>query len=195
MSEKSKLISTYVKMLTKKRELKEAYEAKIKKIDESRAVVAKAMLEAGEYEEIPDIICEDDPDTAWKIGIQNNAYAIHLYRIIRDCVQAYNRRAKDHEALQNLYKEKIGNWILNELNKSGAKSVNCGEAGKAYKKLKVRANAADWDAFLKWAAENDAGDAIQKRINSSFITKYEEENDELPPFIDVFKEFDIVVTK
>lgn len=195
MSEKDKLLSTYVKMLTKKRELLEKYNSEIEKITKSQEVVAKAMKQAGEYEEVPEIVCEDDPHTAWVIGHQNDAYAIKLYRIIRDDVTSNNRKAKDHEALRNTHKEGIGSWLLNALNKSGAKSVNCGEAGKAYKKLKVQAHAADWDAYVKWAVENEAADSIQKRINSSFITKYEEDNDELPPFVDVFKEYDIVVTK
>lgn len=195
MAGKEKLLSTYTKMLEKRRKVTETYEAEIAKIDKARDVVATAMVGAGEYEEIPDIICEDAPEIAWVIGTQNDAYAIRLYRVVRDTVQSGNRKAKDFEALQNLHKEKIGGWLLAALNKSGAQSVNCGEAGKAYKKLKIRANPADWDAFLKWAAENEAADAIQKRVNASFVTKYEEENDEPPPFLDIFKEYDIVVTK
>lgn len=195
MAEKDKLLSTYTKMLEKRRKVTKAYEAEIAKIDKARSVVSTAMVEAGEYEEVPEIVCEDAPEVAWGIGIQNDAYAIKLYRIFRDSVESGNRKAKDFAALQNLHKEKIGGWLLAALNKSGATSVNCGAAGKAYRKLKVRANPADWDAFLKWAAENEAADAIQKRVNTSFVTKYEEENDEPPPFLDIFKEYDVVVTK
>jgi len=194
MAKPEKMLETYVKMLKKKRELTETFNASVDKIevDQNKLMVA---LGSCEFEEVPDIICEDDPYTAWKIGHQNDAYAIRLYRVLRDTVTKNNRRAKDSEAKNNLFKEKIGNWLLDALNKSGAKSVNCGDAGKAYKKMKVRANPVDWDAFIKWAAENEAADSVQKRVNASFVTKYEEENGELPPFIDVFKEYDIVVTK
>jgi len=188
------MLDTYVKMLEKRRELTETFNAAIDKIQADQNKM-QAPLSKCEFEEVPDIICEDDPYTAWKIGRQNDAYAIRLYRVLRDAVAGNNRRAKDSEAKNNLFKDKIGNWLLDALNKSGAKSVNCGEAGKAYKKMKVRANPVDWDAFINWAAKNEAGDAIQKRVNASFVTKYEEENGELPPFIDVFKEYNIVVTK
>jgi hypothetical protein len=194
MSQKDKFLSTYVKMLEKQREITEKFQVEFDKIELAKSKLAKHLVEE-EFEEVPDIICEDASYVAWQIGVQNDAYAIRLYRVLRDKVSGNNRGAKDFEAEQNLFKEKIGGWLLNALNKSGANSVNCGEAGKAYKKLKIRANAVDWDAFLRWAAENEAADAVQKRINSSFIKKYEEEHGELPPYVDVFKEFDVVVTK
>lgn len=195
MSKSDQALNTLVKMLEKKRELKAEYDAAIKKIDEEQSKVSEHLIETCEFEEVPDIICEDDPYTAWNIGKQNDAFAIRLYRIIRDKVTANNRQAKDFEAFYNEYKTRIGGWLLDALNKSGAKSINCGEVGTAYRQQKVTASPADWDSFLVWAAENEAGDAIQKRVNSSFVKKYEEETGETPPFLNVFKEYEIVVRK
>ena len=195
MSKSDQALTTLVKMLEKKRQLKAEYKAAIKKIEEEQTKVSAHLAETCEFEEIPDIVCEDAPYTAWQIGKQNDAFAIRLYRTIRDKVSASNREAKDFESISNEEKTRIGGWLLDALNKSGAKSINCGEAGTAYRQLKVTANPVDWDSFLEWAAENGAGDAIQKRVNSSFVKKYEEETGTTPPFLNVFKEFEIIVRK
>jgi predicted metalloendopeptidase len=195
MTKSEKLLATYVKMLEKEHELRDIYKQQTDKISSERALIAKHLVDSGEVFEVPEIICSDSPYLAWQLGEKNDAYAIRLYRVLRDAVSANNRVAADYEAEQNLFKDKIGNWLLAALNKSGAKSVNCGESGKAYKRMKVRVSAADWEGFVSWAVANDAQDAIQKRVNASFVTKYEEENEELPPFLNVSKEYEVVVTK
>jgi len=193
---KSKYLTAYEKMLAKERELREKLEIDLEAIANDKAKVEKVILKLKEVEEVPDIICEDEPYVAWQMGVKNDAFAIRIYRIIRDqMVTKSNRKAKDFEALWNTHKETIGNWLLNALNKSGAKSVNCGEIGKAHKKRKVRAKSEDWEKMLAWAVENNAEDIVEKRVSSTFVTKYEGENDELPPFVSVFKEDQIVVTK
>ena len=192
---KSKYVIVYEKMLAKERELREQLEADLRAIAKDKEKVEKAILKLKETAEVPEIICEEEPYIAWQMGVKNNAFAIKLYRIIRDKVTKFNRTAKDHEALQNTYKENIGNWLLQSLNKAGEKSVNCGDAGKAYKKRKVRAKAEDWAKMLSWAVDHEAEDIVEKRVNAGFVTKYEEEHGELPPFVSVFKEDQIVVTK
>ncbi len=195
MASQEKMLSIYVKMLTKERELTEKFKEQMEAIRVDRGRAATMLIKSGVVEEVPEIICSDDPWVAWQIGERNDAYAIGLYRVLRDSVAAGNRCAKDAEAESKMFMEKIGGWLLNSLNKSGHKSVNCGAAGKAYKQTKTRVNATDWTKFIKWAADNGAEDAVQKRVNASFVNSYEEENDELPPFIDVFRELEVRVTK
>ncbi len=195
MASQEKLLGVYVKMLTKERALSLEFKEKMEAIVTDRAKVATLLIKSGEVDQVPEIICADDPWVAWQIGLKNDAYAIELYRNLRDDVTKGNRSAKDSEAESKMFMEKIGNWLLDSLNKSGHKSVNCGEVGKAYKKMKTRANATDWTKYIQWAAENGAEDSVQKRLNANFINNYEAENDELPPFVDVFRELEVVVTK
>jgi hypothetical protein len=208
-----KALNAYTKILEAEQALRESYEPKMAALKADRDKLAKYLIDnAGEEVIAPsEAIFEADPHLWWLLGEKNDATAIEAYRKLRDMVQESNRKAKDFEEFHNEQKLKIGNWLLAQLNASGANSVNCGESGKAYKKLKVQASAADWDAFVKWAAEHQAFDAVQKRINSSFVQKYYEEKmeedaakaeeegrdavGEYPPFLNVHKEYEVVVTK
>ena len=195
MSKFNKALETYSKILAKKLELIENHKLAITKLSEDQKKVESFLVGNPEISEVPEIIRENEPFLAWTLGEKNDAIAISIYRNLRDKVQELNRIAKDFESEHNEQKEKVGNWILARLNESKAQSINCGVYGKAYKKLKIQASAADWGGFLKWAAEHNAEDAIQKRIVGSFVTNYEEENGELPPFLNVHKEYEVVVTK
>lgn len=210
-TKQSKAIAAYAKILETEQALQESYDAKIKALSDDRAKLSAYLVGTAEVDEVPEVIRERDPYLAWQIGEKNDAVAIEAYRRLRDMVQEGNRKAKDFETEHNGFKDKIGEWLLAQLNASGANSVNCGTSGKAYKKLKVHASAADWDAFVRWAAENEAFDAVQKRINSSFVSKYWDEKveedkakaaeekrepvGEYPPFLNVHKEYEVVVTK
>jgi hypothetical protein len=194
-TKQTKAITAASRILEKKRALLEACEEEIKKLDGDLEKVAAYLVTTAEVSDVPQVIKEDMPFLAWQLMEKNDALAIEIYRTLRETVQESNRKAKDFETINNEHKDTVGNWLLKSLNESGANSVNCGVVGKAYKKLKVQASAADWDAFLHWVDEQKAYDAVQKRVNSSFVSKYEEENGELPPFLNVHKEFEVIVTK
>lgn len=207
----AKAIATVEKILSRKVEIVEAFKAEMKKIDEDMGKLSVFLMSTSEVSDVPEIVKEMEPFLAWSIMEKNDATSIEAYRNLRDKVQSMNREAKDYETLHNDQKDKIGTWLLEALNKSGANSVNCGVSGKAYKKRAVKASPADWDAFLHWVDEEKAYDAVQKRVNSSFVDKFFEEklkedeakakiegrepHGEYPPFLNVSVEWEVVVTK
>jgi hypothetical protein len=64
------------------------------------------------------------------------------------------------------------------------------KAGTIYMELKTIPTGSDWDLFYKWVAKHDAFDALEKRIKTTFITKFMEANGgKLPPGVSVFREY------
>lgn len=191
-----KAIDTYAKMLSAEEALQAEFDKQLEALAKKKQVVSEYLMNnASDVEEIHDIIKEKDPILYWKICVKNDASAIEAYRILRDWVTQSNKKAKDFAASIEFDKDKIGAWLLAKLNASGNNSVNCAPYGKAYKKLKTQASAEDWDAFVKWAADNQAFDAIQRRVKTEFVNKYEEDHGELPPYLNVYREWEIIVTK
>ena len=194
----STVLTDYKTILKLQQQLQADYEAKLSTLTSKRDKMEAWLLN---QDETTGKVIEDDlkamsPYVFWHITEKTNASSIEAYRQLRDDVQEQNRVAKDNAEVQNGYKDTIGAWILAKLNTEGENSVNCGESGKAYKKLVTHASAADFDALIKWAGENNAADIVQKRVNSAFVNKYAEENGgELPPFVNVMRSFEVVVTK
>jgi hypothetical protein len=83
----------------------------------------------------------------------------------------------------------IEGFFLETLRDMGAESVRT-KHGTIYRSLDVKPSCEDWNAFYAWIAENEAFDALERRVKKSFITQFMEDNkDELPPGITVVKEY------
>lgn len=109
-----------------------------------------------------------------------------------------DEKRREWEAADAAYKAKldeISNFMLNYLNENGMESVKTA-SGTFFRKEKVIPQGADWDAFYKWVAENDAFDALEKRIKANFVTQYMEEHDGVaPPGVNVFRQWSVGVRK
>ena len=214
MSEKTlpDVLKQYTELLNKRKQLSEAYAIQDEKILSVKAKMENWLLSQKEEIDFEDSFESlEEPYIFWKISKKTVETAIISYRSIRDSVSGTNGKAAEFESEQNKNKVVIGNWLLCEANKLGVDNFSKKGVGKAYKKLKTYANIVDWDNFLEWAAENKAGDAIQKRVNSSFVTKYydmkldedkekaelekREPSGEYPPFLDVRSEYEMIVTR
>jgi ClpP class serine protease len=89
----------------------------------------------------------------------------------------------------------VGNYMLACLNEAKLKSART-STGTVYKRKKIIAQGADWDAFNTWVAENDAFEAYERRIKSTFISQYMEANDgAVPPGVNVLEQYVIAVRK
>lgn len=184
-------------VLASQQKIESEYKAKVAELTAKRSKIESWLLDQQETMELTTAadIKDLSPYVFWYVQPKTDDSAVEAYRNLRDQVQEKNLEAKDNAEVLNEQKEKIGAWILSQLNARGQKSFNCGESGKAYKKLVTYANAADFDALIKWAGENNAADIVQKRVNAGFVTKYQETNGEFPPFVNVNQEYEVVVTK
>jgi hypothetical protein len=105
---------------------------------------------------------------------------------------------KEFEAADKELKEKqqrLEAVLLNHLNETHADSMKT-EAGTFYRQEEITPTGSDWDAFYKWVADNDAFDALERRIKKTFISQYMEANKGgVPPGVSVFREFVVRVRR
>lgn len=99
---------------------------------------------------------------------------------------------KKYEADDKDLKEaqgKIEAAMLDHLNKNGMDSVRT-EAGTFYRQEEITPSASDWSALYDWIKDNDAWDALERRIKKTFIKEYAETHEGgLPPGVSVYREY------
>jgi hypothetical protein len=101
--------------------------------------------------------------------------------------------AEDAELKSKL--KTLEGFMLGKLNETNADSVKT-EAGTFYRQEDVTPTGSDWQALYRWIAENDAFDALERRIKKGFITEYMETHEGgLPPGVSVFREYVVRVRR
>jgi hypothetical protein len=106
---------------------------------------------------------------------------------IRDARSAKKRVFEIEDTRLKEQQEVLENFLNQQLTIMGADSVKT-KHGTVYQSLDIIPAGADWSAFYKWVAENDAFEFLEKRIKKTSVANYMEENDgELPPGVSVFK--------
>lgn len=79
--------------------------------------------------------------------------------------------------------------MLQTLNSTNSDSIRT-DGGTFYKQEDVTPSGSDWAAFYDWVKQNDAFDALERRIKKTFITEYMEANDgAIPPGVSVYRQF------
>jgi hypothetical protein len=85
--------------------------------------------------------------------------------------------------------------MLGYLNTHGMESVRT-EGGTFFKQIEIKPNIVDDAAFFAWIKENDAFDAMQRRVAVGFVKQFmEAHNDGLPPGLAVSREAVVRVRK
>jgi hypothetical protein len=117
------------------------------------------------------------------------------YVKIRDARSVLKKEyeAKDLELKAQL--ETLDAFFLETLQTLGVESVRT-KHGTVYQSTSIKPSCMDWNAFYTWIAENEAFDALEKRVKKSFIVDYMNDNkDELPPGISVLKEYTVTIRR
>lgn len=124
------------------------------------------------------------------------AKVIETYIKIRDARGVLKREfeAKDAELKGDL--EKLEGFMLGHLNQHGMESVRT-EAGTFYRQEDIRPNIVDDVAFYTWVKENDAFDALERRVKKTFVSEFMEthEGGLPPPGINVSREYVVRVRR
>lgn len=95
---------------------------------------------------------------------------------------------EDDEALKSK-QALIEAEMLRFMNDSQMDSVKTA-AGTFYRQETLRPSASDWDAFYAWIKQNDAFEALERRVKKDFVKNYMDEHDgELPPGVSVYREY------
>ena len=115
---------------------------------------------------------------------------------IKDC-RTVKRHAWEAEDLElERQQDMLKLVMLQKLNEIGGKSVNT-DHGTIIRTEKVRPSAADWSALYSWIVQDPARfEALEKRIKSTFVSQFMEENDgALPPGVNVHREYEVAVRR
>ena len=117
----------------------------------------------------------------------NKLVRVHIK--IRDARAKLSEEFKASDAELKANQERIEGELLRTLQEQSVDSMRT-EAGTFYRQEEIKPSASDWDAFYKWIAENDAFDALERRVKKDFVKAYMADHEGgLPPGISVHREY------
>jgi len=120
---------------------------------------------------------------------------VQVYLRIRQKRSELAKQFKDADDDLKKKQSRLETELLRFLQDNKQESVRTA-AGTFYRQEDIKPAGSDWDAFYKWVRENDAFDALERRIKKGFVVDYMEENDgELPPGVSVYREYLVRVRK
>lgn len=125
----------------------------------------------------------------------NLAQLVQVYTAIRDARAAKKAAYEALDAEMEADQQKLRAMMLGKMNETGAKSIATGH-GTVIRSEKLKPSAADWGAIWTWMKENDAPDLLERRLKTTFIKEFMENNDgALPPGVNVHREYEISVRR
>lgn len=120
---------------------------------------------------------------------------MNMNKLVRAHIAIRDRRKEltdsfnmtDRELKQK--QERLEAEMLRFMQESGTESIRT-DSGTVYQQETVKPAASDWNAFYDWVKQNDAFDALERRIKATFVKEFMEENDgETPPGVSVHREY------
>ena len=116
-------------------------------------------------------------------------------RLVKAYINIRDKRSelkKEFEAQDADLKAKmtlLENTMLQHLQATNADSVRT-ELGTFYRQEEITPSGSDWAAFYDWVKQNDAFDALERRIKKTFVSDYMEANDgAIPPGVSVYRQY------
>lgn len=85
-------------------------------------------------------------------------------------------------------------WLLEKLSTDNLESIRT-DAGTAYTQTKSRYNVTDWNGYWNWLGENKRFDLLEKRPAQGALAKMQEEGEEMPPGLNVYRERTVTVRR
>lgn len=117
------------------------------------------------------------------------------YVKIRDARSDLKKKYEAEDLALKVQLETLDSFLLGRLQELGVESVRT-KHGTVYQSTSVKPSCEDWNSFYAWIAENEAFDALERRVKKSFITTYMEDNKgELPPGINVTQEYTVTIRR
>jgi hypothetical protein len=117
------------------------------------------------------------------------------YVKIRDARTALKRKFDEEDGKLKAKLERLEGAMLKFLQESGIDSAKT-ENGTFYRQEEITPTGSDWDRFYQWIAENDAVDALERRIKKTFVKEYMETHEgAIPPGVTVYREYVVRVRR
>lgn len=125
----------------------------------------------------------------------DTAKMVKAFVKLRDARTALKREFEDKDNALKSKQELLESQLLKFLNENEMESVKTPH-GTFYRQEELTPTGADWDAFYKWIAQNDAFDALERRIKKTFIKEYmETHSGGIPPGVSVYREYVVRVRR
>lgn len=120
---------------------------------------------------------------------------VEVFNAIRDARTVKRHAWEQEDAALEADQTKLKAMMLDILNNLGGKSIAT-EHGTVYRTEKIRPSAADWAVVQQWIIANDAWDLMEKRLKATFVRQYMEDNQgQIPPGVNVHREFEVTVRR
>lgn len=135
-------------------------------------------------------------------AVPAQAPATDLAKVTETYIKIRDARAqlrREYETKDDELKAKIGTlegFMLDHLNRNGMESVRT-TTGTFYRQEDIKPNITDDVVFFGWVKENDAFDALERRVKKTFVSEFMEthEGGLPPPGISVHREYVVRVRK
>jgi hypothetical protein len=105
--------------------------------------------------------------------------AIARYIAVRDKKQELEREHKERLLPLNEVLRKMENLFLGILNEQQAQNIKT-DAGTILKNTKTNVKVDDWEEVLHYIRENEAWDALDRRISKTFVEDMAEQETPVP---------------
>jgi len=121
-------------------------------------------------------------------------------QLVEAYIKLRDRRAQRKAAFENDdagdkdKQEKIEGIIMRRFQERGITSVGSA-SGTAYRQMRRTVSVASWGDFLPWVIENQAWDFLVKKATPSVVETFREENNDIPPGLNMREEYVINVKR
>lgn len=120
---------------------------------------------------------------------------VKVYLKMRDKRTALKREYEEADGKLVADMEKLEAQLLKFLNENNMDNVKT-PSGIFYKQADVIPQGSDWDAFYAWVKQEDAFDALERRIKKTFIKEYMEQHEgQIPPGVSVYTTYNVRVRR
>lgn len=120
---------------------------------------------------------------------------VDVYQRIHEARRELKHKFDEEDRALKADEESIKLALLGFMQKSGLKSVKTNH-GTAYQQEDVIPTGSDWHAFYDWVRENNAFDALERRIKKTFVKEYMENNEgAVPPGVSVLRELTVRIRR
>ena len=127
--------------------------------------------------------------------VMDNNKVVRAYQKVTAARAALSANFKKQDDELKAVQEQFQNLLLDFLNKNGLQNAST-ETGIFFKQEEVIPTAADWEKFYAWVKQNDAFDALEKRITRTFIKSWMDDHDGTPPpGVNVFRKYKVGIRK
>lgn len=114
---------------------------------------------------------------------------------IRDARSKLRKEFDDEDEKLKSQQKQLEAVMLKHLNDHNIDSTRT-DAGTFYRQEAIKPSCSDWGALWDWMKEEDALDAMEKRVKATFIKEYMDEHDgALPPGINIHREYEVRVRR